>query len=87
MARVYEVTAYLPATVSLSKRTSKDTITVQIQGGGKPGTLVISQGTVEWWPEHNKSIVYRGHWDLFGAMCEEHLKRRTSTKKSKRPKK
>ena len=87
MAKVYEVTAHLPATVSLSKRTTKDTIQIQVQGGGRPGTLVISQGTVEWWPENNKSIVYRGHWDLFGAMCEENLRKKKSTKKSRKPKK
>jgi hypothetical protein len=87
MSKVYEVIAHLPATVELSRRATKDTLTVDISGGKKPGKLVIARGTIEWWPEGNKVNVRRAAWDDFAAICEEHLRPRRSGKKSRRPKK
>lgn len=86
MKNVFEVMAYLPATVALTKRTTKDTITIRVQGGDKPGRLVISRGTVEWWPEGSKSKVHRGHWAEFAVACET-MKVKNSTKRSRKPKK
>jgi hypothetical protein len=81
MPRVYKITAHLPATVELTPRNTKDTITVDIEGGKNPGKLVIAQGTVEWRPKGRKVNVYRGDWDLFATACEKGLDKVHSPKK------
>jgi hypothetical protein len=83
----FKVVAHLPATVRLSRRTTKETITVEVSGGTRPGKLVISQGTIEWWPGGQSVNIYRTHWQHFAEICEEHVPKRRSVSKSKRPKK
>jgi hypothetical protein len=84
--RIYKVVAHLPATVELSRRATKDTLTVDVDGGQNPGKLVIAQGSIEWWPGGNKVNAHRLKWDAFAAMIEN-IPERPSKKKSKAPKK
>jgi hypothetical protein len=62
MPKVYQVKAHLPASVELAKRKAQGTLTVEINGGSKPGKLVISRGTVEWWPDGKRVNTYRVKW-------------------------
>jgi len=84
MPRKYVVTAFLPSTVELSRRNTKDALTIKIEGGDKPGTLVLNQGSVEWWPAGNSVNERRASWDKFAKMCEKHMREKRD---GKRPKK
>jgi hypothetical protein len=80
MPKVYQVIAHLPASVELAKRKAKGTLTVEVNGGSKPGKLILSKGTVEWWPDGTSANTYRENWDRFAEICEKNLKKRRGRK-------
>ncbi len=84
----YKVTAHLPGTVELSRRTTKDTLTVGVEQDGQLlGTLVIAHGTIEWWPNGKRSKAHRAGWGQFAKICEDYIPRRDSVRQSKKPRK
>ncbi len=65
----FAVVAHLPAAVEITKRTSQNSLTIEIKDGSKKiGTLVVGRGTVEWWPESNKVNAHRGNWYQFAEV-------------------
>ena len=81
MAKRFTVIANLPASIELTKRTSQNALTVEIKiGESKEGTLVIAQGSVEWWPGGNKVNAHRTDWGKFKEIMESELPRKRSTK-------
>jgi hypothetical protein len=77
----FEVVAHLPAAVEITKRTTKNSLTIDIKDGStKIGTLVVGRGTVEWWPGGNKVQTHRGDWHKFAELMEN-LPRKRSTRK------
>jgi hypothetical protein len=82
----HKVIAHLPGTVELSRRTTKDTLTVWIEEDGETlGNLVIAHGTIEWWPKGKKKKARRASWGKFAQVCEEHISQRKSVRRSKKP--
>jgi hypothetical protein len=86
MAKTSKVVAHLPATVELSRRKTKDIITLEIHRGEKVGHLVISKSRIEWWPRKKSVNVHRADWELFASVCEKHIPKRRSEWDSKWPK-
>ena len=81
MPKKFKVIANLPASIELTKRTSQNALTVDVGvEDTKKGTLVIAQGTVEWWPGGNKVNAHQANWDKFAKLMEEHLPRKRSTR-------
>jgi len=79
----FEVVAHLRAAVEITKRTTKNSLTIDIKDGStKIGTLVVGRGTVEWWPESNKVNAHRGDWHKFAELMEN-LPEKRSTRKPK----
>ena len=82
MAKKFKVVAHLPSSVELTKRTTKNALKVDVKiGDSKEGTLCISQGTVEWWPDHNKVNAHRANWEKFVEVLESLPRKRSKRKK------
>lgn len=86
MAITSKVVAHLPATVELSRRKAKGTITLEVRHGRLLGLLVVSQSRIEWWPRRKAVNVHRADWKLFASICEKHIPKRRSEWNSKWPK-
>jgi hypothetical protein len=81
MAKRFTVVANLPASIELTKRTSQNALTVDIKiGEAKEGTLVIAQGSVEWWPGGNKVNAHRMNWGKFKEIMESQVPPKRSRK-------
>ncbi|MDQ2949960.1 MAG: hypothetical protein M3Y27_29155 [Acidobacteriota bacterium] len=81
MAKNFSVTAHLPGSVEITRRTSQNSLALDIKdGSSKLGTLVVGVGTIEWWPKSNKVNVHRGNWNDFAAMMEQHFPARRSSR-------
>jgi hypothetical protein len=79
----FVVVAHLPAAVEITKRTSQNSLTIEVKDGStKIGTLVVGRGTVEWWPESNKVNAHRGDWHKFAEIMAK-LPQKRSTRKPK----
>ena len=77
----FSVVAHLPAAVEITKRTSQNSLTIEIKDGSKKiGTLVVGRGTVEWWPESNKVNAHRANWYQFAEVMAT-LSQKRSTRK------
>ena len=77
----FAVVAHLPAAVEITKRTSQNSLTIEIKDGSKKiGTLDVGRGTVEWWPESNKINAHRGNWYQFAEVMAT-LSQKRSTRK------
>jgi hypothetical protein len=79
--RNFTVVAHLPAAVDITKRTSQNSLTIEIKDGStKIGTLVVGRGTVEWWPESNRVNAHRANWYNFAEMMTTLPKKRSTRK-------
>ena len=79
--RNLSVVAHLPAAVDITKRTSQNSLTIEIKDGStKIGTLVVGRGTVEWWPESNRVNAHRANWYNFAEMMTALPKKRSTRK-------
>jgi hypothetical protein len=68
------VVAHLPAAVEITKRTTKNSLTMDVKDGStKIGTLVVGRVTVEWWPESNQVNAHRGDWHKFAEIMKSFL--------------
>jgi hypothetical protein len=69
-----QVIANLPNSVELTKRNSKNAMTLEIRTGDVLlGTLVMGRGSVQWWPAGNSVHALRKSWKSFAAMLDEHM--------------
>jgi hypothetical protein len=69
-----QVIANLPNSVELTKRTSRNAMTLEIRTGEVLlGTLFMGRGSVEWWPSGNRVHALKKSWKAFAAMLDEHM--------------
>jgi hypothetical protein len=69
-----QVIANLPNSVELTKRNSKNSMTLEIRTGEVLlGTLVMGRGSVQWWPVGNSVHALKKSWKSFAAMLDEHM--------------
>jgi len=69
-----QVIANLPDSVELTKRNSKNSMTLEIRTGEVLlGTLVMGRGSVQWWPASNSVHALKKSWKRFAAMLDEHM--------------
>ena len=69
-----QVIANLPNSVELTKRNSKNSMTLEIRTGEVLlGTLVMGRGSVQWWPAGNSVHALKKSWKSFAAMLYEHM--------------
>ena len=86
MTKKFKVVAHLPASIELTKRTSKNALRVDvIIDDVKKGTLVIARGTVEWWPDQNSVNAHRGNWKKFAELIEQGLPQKRSARRRRKP--
>jgi hypothetical protein len=68
------VIANLPNSVELTKRNSKNSMTLEIRTDEVLlGTLVMGRGSVQWWPAGNSVHALKKSWKSFAAMLDEHM--------------
>ena len=83
MAKRFKVVAHLPTSVELTKRTTKNDLRVEVDvPDSTGGTLVIGQGSVEWWPDHISVNAHRGDWNKFIEIVTK-LPRKRSARKNR----
>jgi hypothetical protein len=69
-----QVIANLPNSVELTKRNSKNSMTLEIRTGDiLLGTLVMGRGSVQWWAAVNSVHALKKSWKSFAAMLDEHI--------------
>lgn len=69
--RKSQIVAQLPWSVELSKRTTQNSLQIDVQlKGKKTGSLHIARGTVEWWPDYKKVNAHRCNWWQFAELLE-----------------
>ena len=72
-----KIVAHLPASVELTRRTTQNALRVDVNlKGSKQGSLHVSRGSVEWWPDYKKVNAHRVGWKKFVELLEEMPKRR-----------
>ena len=82
MSKRFTVVAHLPTSVELTKRSTKNDLRVEVDiPDASGGTLVIGQGSVEWWPEHKSVNAHRGDWHKFIELVTKLPKKRTTRTK------
>ena len=71
------VTVYQASSVELSKRSSSNSLSVEVRSGKELlGTLVMGRGSVQWWPNGNKTNDFRKPWKEFARLLETAMARR-----------
>lgn len=66
------VKVYQASTVELTKRGSNNSLQVQVRSGDALlGTLVMGQGSVQWWPKGNKTNGFKKSWVQFANVLEK----------------
>jgi hypothetical protein len=84
MAKRFKVVAHLPTSVELTKRTAKNDLRVEIETFDSPdskgGTLVVGQGSIEWWPDHNSVNAHQCDWNRFIDLVTTLPQKRSSRK-------
>jgi hypothetical protein len=69
-----QVIVDLPHSVELTKRRSKNSMTVEIRRGRTLlGTIFMGRGSVQWWPSGNKINALKKTWEAFAAMLDTHM--------------
>jgi hypothetical protein len=65
------VTVYQASSVELSKRESSNSLSVEVRSGKDLlGTLVMGRGSVQWWPNGNKTNALKKSWKGFVRLLE-----------------
>jgi hypothetical protein len=64
------------STVELTKKGSSNSVRVKVRRGNKLlGTLIMGKGSVEWWPEKNKTNCLKKTWTGFAALLDSEMKK------------
>ena len=59
------------SSVELTKRGSANALSVQVRSGKSLlGNLVMGRGSVEWWPDGNKTNALKKSWPQFVKLLE-----------------
>ena len=77
MANKSKIVAHLPSFVELSRRAAQNALRIDVRlWGSKQGSLHVSRGSVEWWPDYKKVNAHRMGWRDFVELLETMPKRR-----------
>ncbi|MBZ5585084.1 MAG: hypothetical protein LAQ30_23310 [Acidobacteriia bacterium] len=70
------VKVHQASTVELTKRGSNNSLQVQVRSGNALlGTLVMGQGSVQWWPKGNKTNDLKKTWVQFANILQKMMGR------------
>jgi hypothetical protein len=70
------VTVHQAASVELTKRASSNSLAVEVRSGKNLlGTLVMGRGSVQWWPNGNKTNALKKSWKQFSKLLEDAMAR------------
>ena len=65
------VTVYQASSVELTKRASSNSLTLEVRNGKELlGTLIMGRGSVQWWPNGNKTNDFKRSWKEFAKLLE-----------------
>jgi hypothetical protein len=65
------VIVYQASSVELTKRASSNSLSVEVRSGDELlGTLVMGRGSVQWWPNGNKTNDFKKSWREFAKLLE-----------------
>jgi len=65
------------SSVELTKRGSANSLNVQVRSGNKLlGNLVMGRGSVQWWPDGNKTNALKKSWPAFVKILEKAMSKR-----------
>jgi hypothetical protein len=69
-----QVIVDVPHTVELTKRKSKNSMTIEIRrGNALLGTIIMGRGSVQWWPRGNSVNALKKTWETFAALLDAHM--------------
>jgi hypothetical protein len=70
-----QVIVDVPHTVELTKRKSKNSMSIEIRrGNALLGTIIMGRGSVQWWPRGNSVNALKKTWEAFAAMLDDHMR-------------
>lgn len=73
--KVTKVTAYLPASVDLTRMASDNTLDVEVRRGDELlGRLLMGRGSVQWWPSGNRIHAMRKSWGDFAEILSRYMR-------------
>ena len=65
------VTVYQASSVELTKRASSNSLTLEVRNGKEfLGTPIMGRGSVQWWPNGNKTNDFKRSWKEFAKLLE-----------------
>jgi hypothetical protein len=68
------VTVNQVSTVELTKRGSKNSLLLEVRTGNDLlGTLVLGQGSVQWWPKGNSAKKFQKSWRAFTTLLDNSI--------------
>jgi hypothetical protein len=72
-----KVTVNQVSVVELTKRGSSNSLEIEVRSGNDLlGTLVMGQGSVQWWPRGNSAKKFQKNWRGFAALLDKEIKNR-----------
>lgn len=70
------VTVNQVSSVELTKRGSRNSLEIQVRSGRQLlGTLVMGQGSVQWWPSGTVTHKFQKSWRDFAALLDSAIKK------------
>jgi hypothetical protein len=65
------VTVYQASSVELTKRSSSNSLKLEVRTGKELlGTLIMGKGSVQWWPNGNSTNDFKRSWKDFARLLE-----------------
>ena len=69
-----KVTVYQASSVELTKRASRNSLTIEVRTGDELlGTLIMGRGSVQWWPNGNSTNDFKRTWKQFANLLETQM--------------
>jgi hypothetical protein len=71
------VTVFQASSVELTKRASSNSLRIEVRSGEEfLGTLFMGRGSVQWWPNGNKTNDFRMSWRRFAKLLETEMSKK-----------
>lgn len=68
------VTVFQASSVELTKRNSRNSLEVEVRSGAELlGKLVMGRGSVQWWPNGNRTNALKKPWTQFVRLLEAQM--------------
>jgi hypothetical protein len=72
-----KVTAYQVSSVELTKRGSSNSLKLEVRSGKELlGTLLMGQGSVQWWPKGHSTNDFERSWREFAKLLQTQITER-----------